>query len=211
MNNDKQNILVAGANGKTGRIIINLLKDSDKYNPIAMVRKQEQKERFEKENVTTVLADLENDLTEAVKNVDKVIFTAGSGGEDIIQVDQEGAKRLADAAKTAKVKKYVMLSSMGTDNPSSIPQIEDYLKAKHNAEEYLKISGLDYSIVRPGALKNDDGTGKIELSEKLGKSGKISRHDVAKTLVGVLDDDIQYRKVLEIITGESPIEEAIRS
>lgn len=158
MSNDKQNILVAGANGKTGRIIINLLKDSDKYNPIAMVRKQEQKERFEKENVTTILADLENDLTEAVKNVDKVIFAAGSGGEDIIQVDQEGAKRLVDAAKTAKVKKYVMLSSMGTDDPSSIPQIEDYLKAKHNAEEYLKISGLDYSIVRPGALTNDDGT-----------------------------------------------------
>ena len=74
----KKNVLVAGANGSTGRIIIDLLKESEKYQPIAMVRKQEQKEHFEKENVATVLGDLEEDLNEAVKGADKIIFAAGS-------------------------------------------------------------------------------------------------------------------------------------
>jgi uncharacterized protein YbjT (DUF2867 family) len=92
MNNEKQNILIAGANGTTGRLIINLLKDSDTYRPIAMVRKQAQKEVFEKSQIAAVLADLEKDLSYAVKDVDKVIFAAGSKGKNVTGVDQEGAK-----------------------------------------------------------------------------------------------------------------------
>lgn len=91
MNNEKQNVLVAGANGTTGRIIIDILKGSEAYTPVAMVRKEEQKERFENENVTTVLADLEDDLSQALTQVDKVIFAAGSGGANVIEVDQNGA------------------------------------------------------------------------------------------------------------------------
>lgn len=93
----EKNVLVAGANGTTGRIIIDLLKKSDKYQPIAMVRKQEQKEHFEKENVTAVLADLEEDLSNAFKNVDKVIFAAGSGGKmlkELIRKEQKNSPTL---------------------------------------------------------------------------------------------------------------------
>ncbi|MFT6935460.1 MAG: hypothetical protein ACJAUQ_001856, partial [Maribacter sp.] len=161
MTNEKQNIVVAGANGTTGRIIVQLLKDSDTYRPIAMVRKQEQKDRFEQEDVTAVIADLEKDVNHAVKNAvknaDKVIFAAGSKGENVIGVDQEGAKRLIDAGKDAGVKKFVMLSSMGADNPSVSDALEDYLRAKQNADEYLKASGLEYNIVRPGSLANEEG------------------------------------------------------
>ena len=138
----KKNVLVAGANGSTGRIIIDLLKKSEKYQPIAMVRKQEQKKHFEKENVATVLGDLEEDLNEAVKGADKVIFAAGSGGKKVVEVDQEGAKRFTDAAKNAGAEKFVMLSSMGADNPSNGGELEDYLKAKGNADDYLQKSGL---------------------------------------------------------------------
>jgi uncharacterized protein YbjT (DUF2867 family) len=209
MTNKKQNIVVAGANGTTGRIIINLLKESENYRPIAMVRKQEQKDHFEKTNVSVVLGDLEKDLNHAVKSVDKVIFAAGSRGENVIGVDQEGAKRLIDAAKVAGVRKFVMLSSMGADNPCVSDALEDYLRAKQNADEYLKASGLEYNIVRPGSLANEEGTGKIQLKEKLENYGSISRADVAKTLVGVLEDGVMQNQVFEILAGETLIEKAI--
>ena len=208
---ERKNVLVAGANGTTGRIIINLLKKSETYQPIAMVRKQDQKDHFEKQGVSAVLADLEEDLSQAVKNTDKVIFAAGSKGKNIIDVDQEGAKRLIDAAKEAGLEKFVMLSSMGADNPTVSNDLEDYLKAKQNADDYLKASALNYSIVRPGALTDDDGTGKIELKEKLEKPGSISRADVAKTLVEVLDDKLKKNKVFEILAGDTRIEKAVRS
>jgi uncharacterized protein YbjT (DUF2867 family) len=126
----EKNVLVAGANGTTGRIIIDLLKKSDSYTPIAMVRNQDQKDYFEKQNIATVVADLENDLSHTVKNVKKVIFAAGSKGKNVIGVDQEGAKRLTDAAKEAGVEKFVMLSSMGTENPSESGDLEDFMIAK---------------------------------------------------------------------------------
>ncbi len=206
----KENVLVAGANGTTGRIIIDLLKNSENYQPIAMVRKQEEKDRFEKENVKTVLADLEKDVSHAFKNVDKVIFAAGSGGKNVIGVDQEGAKKLTDAAKNAGAGKFVMLSSMGADDPSVSDELQDYLKAKHNADEHLKSSGIDYSIVRPGSLTNEGSTGKIQLQEKLNKRGEISRADVAKTLVEVLDNGVKKNQTFEILSGETPIEKAVR-
>jgi len=209
MNNEKQNILIAGANGTTGRIIVQLLKDSNVYRPIAMVRKQDQKERFEKDQVTTVLADLEEDVSHALKKIDKVIFAAGSKGKNLIGVDQEGAKRLTDAAKDAEAGKFVMLSSIGADNPSISDELEDYLKAKQNADNYLRESGLDYSIVRPGHLTDAAGTGKIRLEEKLESQGKISREDVAKTLVEVLEDGIMQNQVFEITGGETPVEKAV--
>ena len=207
----KKNVLVAGANGSTGRIIIDLLKKSEKYQPIAMVRKQEQKEHFEKENVATVLGDLEEDLNEAVKGADKIIFAAGSGGKKVVEVDQEGAKRFTDAAKNAGAEKFVMLSSMGADNPSIGGELEDYLKAKGNADDYLQKSGLAYTIVRPGALTNEKGSGKIQLKEKLEEQESISRANVAQTLVEVLDNDVKPNQIFEILDGETPIEKAVRS
>ena len=207
----KKNVLVAGANGSTGRIIIDLLKKSEKYQPIAMVRKQEQKKHFEKENVATVLGDLEEDLNEAVKGAHKVIFAAGSGGKKVVEVDQEGAKRFTDAVKNAGVEKFVMLSSMGADNPSIGGELEDYLKAKGNADDYLQKSGLAYTIVRPGALTNEEGSGKIQLKEKLEEQESISRANVAQTLVEVLDNDVKPNQIFEILDGETPIEKAVRS
>ncbi len=206
----KKNVLVAGANGSTGRIIIDLLKKSEKYQPIALVRKPEQKDHFEKENVTAVLADLEEDLNQAVKGADKVIFAAGSGGKKVVEVDQEGAKRFTDAAKNAGVEKFVMLSSMGAGKPEMSEELGDYLQAKGNADDYLQKSGLTYTIVRPGALTDEDGSGKIQLKEKLEKQESISRANVARTLVEVLDDDVKQNQIFEILDGETPIEKAVR-
>ena len=208
---NKENVLVAGANGTTGRIIVDLLKESNNYNPVAMVRKKEQKEDFEKNNVSAILADLEEDLSQTTKNVQKVIFAAGSKGKNLIGVDQEGAKKLTDAAKNSGASKFVMLSSMGADNPSVSEDLQDYLKAKQNADEHLKSSGIDYTIVRPGSLNDNNGSGKIKLERKFDEMGEISRADVAKTLVEVLDDKVRHNEVFEILSGDTDIEKAVRS
>ncbi|MEH6703256.1 MAG: SDR family oxidoreductase [Galbibacter orientalis] len=204
-----ENVLVAGANGTTGKIVVELLNESQYFSPIAMVRKEEQLKQFQEKGVKTILGDLEEDLAHAVKDVDKVIFAAGSGGKKVVEVDQEGAKRLIDVSKVAAVKKFVMLSSMGVDNPESIAQLKDYLVAKQKADSHLKESGLNYTIVRPGTLKNDAGIGSIALKRNLNKRGEISRADVAQTLVRVLHDDAANNAVFEIIEGDTLIAEAI--
>ncbi len=204
-----EKILVAGANGTTGKKIISILKQSDKYEPIAMVRKEEQVSYFKNEGVETILADLENDVSETTKGIDRVIFAAGSGGKKVLEIDQDGAKKLMDASKNNGVKKFVMLSSMGADKPEKAEELKEYLKAKHNADEYLKQLGIEYSIVRPGSLTNEAGKGKINLDNKLNKRGEISRRDVAETLVGSLDANVAKNKTFEILEGDTYIKAAL--
>lgn len=204
-----ENILVAGAHGTTGKKIVNLLKASQYFTPIAMLRKTEQIETFKKDGIQTVLGDLEKDISHTLDGIDKVIFAAGSGGKKVVEVDQEGAKNLVDASEKAKVKKFVMLSSMGAEHPEKADQLKAYLKAKHNADNHLKSSDLTYSIVRPGSLTNKAATGHIELKKSLNKQGEISRDDVAQTLVRSLHDDAAINKTFEIIEGNLLIGKAL--
>lgn len=205
-----ENILVAGANGTTGKKIVAILNESNNFHPIAMVRKEEQQAYFQAQNIETVLGDLEGDLSSVFNRpIDKVVFAAGSAGKNVLGVDQEGAKKLIDASKKANIKKFVMLSSMGADKPEEATQLQEYLKAKHNADEYLIISGLDFSIVRPGSLTNEVALTTIELEGKLNKHGEISREDVAQTLVQTLDDTVASKATFEIIKGETLIGKAL--
>jgi uncharacterized protein YbjT (DUF2867 family) len=205
----KENVLVAGASGTTGNIIINLLKDSTDYNPIAMVRKKEQVEDFKHQGVSTFHADLEEEINLESVRPDIVVFAAGSKGKKVVEVDQEGAKKLIDASKKEGVKKFVMLSSVGADNPEVSEDLKDYLKAKQNADNHLKNSGLEYSIVRPGSLTDEKAQGNIKLRQKLEKQGSIPRADVAKTIVEVLHSDRMKQQTFEIISGETPINKAV--
>ncbi|SDR76426.1 Uncharacterized conserved protein YbjT, contains NAD(P)-binding and DUF2867 domains [Gillisia sp. Hel1_33_143] len=208
-----EKILIAGATGSTGKRIIEILNSSTSFEPIALIRKEEQKEVFEDMGVTTVMGDLEKDLDHTVKGIDRVIFAAGSGGntgeDKTIAVDQEGAKRLIDAAKKANIKKFIMLSAMGADNPSSNEDLKTYLEAKANADDYLRESGLDYTIVRPGALTDDLGLAKVKLGEKLNERGEISRDDVAFLLVMSLADPLVKNKTFEALEGREPIKNAL--
>lgn len=205
-----ENILVVGATGTTGKQIVNLLKSSQYFEPFAMVRKDSQVKEFEAMEVKTVWGNLEEDVTKTVKNIDKVIFAAGSGGKKVVAVDQEGAKKMIDAANKAGVKKFVMLSSMGADQPENATELKEYLEAKHNADEYLKASNVPFAIVRPGSLTNDTATNKIVLGKSL-EHGSISRADVAQVLSRVLHDGVAQNETFEIVKGETLIAEALNS
>lgn len=207
------NVLVIGANGQTGRIVCQILEKSDRYQPFAMIRHESQNNYFNNNNIKTVLGDLEDDFSHAFKHTDKVIFAAGSGGntgdDKTKAVDEIGAKKAIDYAQDAGIDKFVMLSSMGTDNPSQMKSLQTYLEAKKAADEHLMASKLDYSIVRPGSLTNQKATHEIKVSERLGQAGKIPREDVAFTLVYSLNKKHAPKSTFELISGDTPIEEAV--
>ena len=208
-----ERVLVVGATGHTGKRVIEILNNSNTFEPYAMIRKEDQRQMFEDMDVETVLADLEKDVTETVQGMDKVIFAAGSGGktgeDKTIAIDQNGAIKMIDAAKQAKVKKFVMLSSMGADNPEANKDLMVYLEAKNKADEHLKSSGLTYTILRPGALTDDLGLAKVKLAEKLNETGEISRDDVAFLLVMSLADPLVKNKTIEALEGKESIKNAI--
>ncbi len=203
-------VLIAGAHGTTGKQIVESIAQSGKHTTYAMVRKPEQEEEMKQLGADhVVVADLEGDVSHTTKGMDAVIFAAGSKGKNVVGVDQKGAEKLVDAAKAAGVSRFVMLSTYGADDPKG--ELKDYLAAKAKADEHLLQSGLTYTIVRPGHLGNDAPTGKIKTATHFESSGdtKIPRADVAQVLVKALEADSARNKVFEILTGDTPIDEAL--
>ncbi|MDN6310061.1 MAG: SDR family oxidoreductase [Flavobacteriaceae bacterium] len=210
-----EKVLIIGANGNTGRILSEIISKSDHYEPVAMLRKESQKDLFEKKEIKTCLGDLEQDFKSCLDGVDKVIFAAGSGGhtgdDKTEAVDKKGAIKAIDYAKAHKIKKFVILSSMGTDTPEKVPGLETYLKAKKAADEHLKSSGLTYSILRPGALNNEKGTSKIKLTDQPSQSDSIPREDVAHALAYCLDDKNAKNKIFNFVSGSQDLLKTIEN
>lgn len=209
-------ILITGANGHTGQILVQKLSQHPVHDPWAMIREESQRVKMEELGAAGyVVADLEKDLDHAVEGMDGVIFAAGSGSktgpEKTIDVDQEGAKRITDACVKSGIEHFVMLSARGVDNPSG--KIAHYREAKRIADEYLMQSGLLYTIVRPGRLNFDQGTGRIELKRVIeNHEGRaISREDVAEVLIKSFDIPEVKNQVFEILSGVTPIEKAMKS
>lgn len=202
-------VLVIGANGQVGRHIVKELADSQ-HDTIAMVRKEEQVNHLKELGASkVVLADLEKDFSEAFDEAEAVIFAAGSGGstgpDKTLTIDLWGSAKAAKYAEKKGVQRFVQLSSMGTDDPDSGgEEMKPYLVAKRAADEILKATNLDYTIVRPGALSDEDKTGSIEVSSAgfTSMEGRsIPRADVANILVNVLDRPNTYHKTFEVLQG----------
>ncbi|XKF15750.1 SDR family oxidoreductase [Halomonas sp. BLK-85] len=174
------NILVTGATGKTGLHLVQCLIDQG-HKPTALVRESSDTSALPQGEDLRCgdLADLQAGVCD---DMDAVIFAAGSGGstgpEMTKKVDRDGAKRLIDLALESGVKRFVMLSSIRADKSNPTGDIAPYLNAKHEADEYLKASGMTYSILRPVALTNDGCGKEVILGEDVDKSAKASRADV---------------------------------
>ncbi len=207
-------VLVIGANGQVGRNIVKELSAKN-HNAVAMVRKEEQKAKMEELGASkVVLADLEEDFSNAFDNVDAVIFAAGSGpktGPDkTLTIDLWGSVKAAKYAEEKGVKRFVQLGSVGSDNPDAGgEEMKPYLVAKRSADEILQATNLDYTIVRPGPLSDEEKTGKVEVSAEGFNSFEgrsIPRADVANVLVEVLERKNTYGKVFEVLQGEEKAE-----
>jgi uncharacterized protein YbjT (DUF2867 family) len=163
-----------------------------------------------------VVADMErlDDIAEFVDGADAVVFAAGagpgSGPERKRTVDLGAAVKLRDAAQHTGARRYLMISSIGAGDPArGTEAMRPYLEAKAQADAALVASDLDWTIVRPGGLTDEPGTGLIEAAQSLGRFGSITRDDVAAVLVGCLDTPQTVRATFEVLEGQTPIAQAL--
>lgn len=214
-------VLIIGAHGKIGRIVAQKMKDSAQFNPTTFIRKEEQKAFFDAMEVPVKVASLESGVDEIANTMngfDAVVFTAGSGGktgfDKTLEIDLDGAVKSMIAAEQAGVKRFVMVSAYLADERSrwDASGIKPYYIAKHFADKELKQSSLDYTILRPVRLTDEEGTGKVTINaipEKIQKT--IPREDVATTILEVLSHPETIRKIMVMSTGDTPVGEAILS
>jgi uncharacterized protein YbjT (DUF2867 family) len=213
-------IVIAGGHGKIALILERLL--SQRGDSVAgFIRNPDHAADLETAGAEALLVDLENASVEEVaahlQGADAVVFAAGAGpGSGAARketVDRDAAILLADAAEAAKVARYVMVSSMGADaeaaNDTGDPVFVAYLRAKGAADDDIRArKALASTIVRPGHLTNEPGTGQVTIADETGR-GTIPREDVAAVLLTVLDTPGTAGQTFEVISGDTPIAEAL--
>jgi uncharacterized protein YbjT (DUF2867 family) len=208
-------ILVAGGHGKVALRLLKLLA-AQGHTARGLIRKPEQAADLQAVGASPVIGDLENDesLAGYVKGADAVVFAAGAGpGSGAARkrtVDLGGAIKLADAAVETGVRRYVMVSSIGAEAPEAGGSMQPYLQAKAEADAYVVASGLDCTIVRPGSLTDDPGTGLVRATRELGHHGPVPRDDVAAVLAACLTTPATIGVTFELFAGDTPIAEALR-
>lgn len=208
-------ITIVGGHGSIAMLLHPILKRKG-HEVRGIIRKKEQADDLKAAGASPIICDIEEreDISDAVGNVDAVLFAAGagpgSGADRKFTVDRDGAIKLIEAAKKNDISRYVIISAMGLDEPRGNAVFQAYQQAKAEADEALKKSGLDYTIIKPGRLTHEEGTGKVALAPELPR-GEIPRQDVAEVLAEVLESAQTSGMELDLTTGETPISQAIEN
>ena len=213
-------VVIAGGHGKIALILERLLSARGDE-AVGLIRNPDQAADLEAAGAEAVVLDLEqasvNEVADAVRGAAAVVFAAGAGpgsGADRKQtVDRDAAILLADAAEAASVGRYVMVSALAADDRSLDKNYDEvflaYRRAKSEADADVRArTGLRTTIVRPGGLTDEPGTGTVTIAESTGR-GSIPRDDVARVLLAVLHEPEAAGRTFEVISGETPIEAAL--
>lgn len=209
-------IVIAGGHGQIALKLAKLLS-TEGHEVRALIRNPDHASDVEAAGAEALIADLETqsafNLADEILDADAIVFAAGagpgSGPERKWTVDYEGAAKLIDVAVANSIPRYVIVSSVGAD-----PAAEDdggfgtYLRAKGQADSDLTQSELDYTILRPGPLTDDPGTGEITIGAEI-EPGPVTREDVAATIAAVLEEDATIGLTLDLRGGGLPVAEAI--
>ncbi|ARH91849.1 SDR family oxidoreductase [Streptomyces sp. MOE7] len=214
-------IVIAGGHGQIALRLERLLaKRGDEV--AGIIRRPEQAGDLLAAGAEPVVCDLESasvpDVARHMEGADAAVFAAGAGpGSGTARketVDRGAAVLFADAAEATGVRRFLVVSSMGADREppeGTDPVFATYLRAKGAADADVRArAGLDWTILRPGRMTNDPGTGLITLADATGR-GEVSRDDVAATLVALLDEPGTVGRTLELIGGDVPVEDAVRA
>jgi len=209
-------VVIAGGHGKIALRLQRRLTEAGDH-AVGVVRNPDHVRDVEATGAEAVVIDLEHTtpevLAETVRGADAVVFAAGggpnSGAARKETVDKGAAVLLADAAEAAGVRRYLMISSMGTDraDPDSDDIFQVYLRAKKAADDDLRGRDLDWTIVHPGRLTDDAGTDRVQVGRL--QRGDVTREDVAAVLVAALHDDRSIGKDFDLLNGDQPIPEAL--
>jgi uncharacterized protein YbjT (DUF2867 family) len=213
-------VVIAGGHGQIALRLTKLLADGG-HEVVGLVRNPDHEGDITAAGGQAAVLDLEQADASAVADVlagaDVAIFAAGAGpGSGKARkdtVDRGAAALFADAAEQTRVRRHIQVGSMGADRADSLTDDDVftvYLKAKKAAEDDLKRRDLDWTILRPGGLTNDPGTGKVLLADKTG-NGSISRDDVALVLAGLCDTPASIGRTLELVAGPTPVAEALKN
>ncbi|MFG2052268.1 NAD(P)H-binding protein [Micromonospora sp. NPDC048935] len=213
-------VVIAGGHGKIALLVQRHLTGRGDT-AVGLIRNPQQAATLRAAGATPVICDLEHtgvaDLAAHLDTADAVIFAAGAGpGSGAARkdtVDRAGAALLADAATRAGVRRYLLVSSMGVDDPPAAGTDDvwaAYLRAKRAAEDDLRGRDLAATVLRPGRLTDDPPTARVTLTRHAGP-GAISRADVAHVLVALLDEPATAGATLELVSGPTPIADAIRA
>jgi uncharacterized protein YbjT (DUF2867 family) len=205
-------VVVAGGHGQVGIRLLRLLADGG-HRARGLIRNPDHADDLTAVGAEPVVCDMEalDDLSECCAGADAVVFAAGagpgSGPERKRSVDYGAAVKLMEAG----VSRYVMVSAIGAGRPDDwSEEMRPYYEAKAGADERLMESGLDYTIVRPGGLTDDPGTGRVRVGTNL-DYGNIPRDDVAAVLLAVLETPGTVGKTFELVSGDTPVDEALRT
>jgi nucleoside-diphosphate-sugar epimerase len=209
-------ILVAGGHGQ---IALRLLRQAAQrgHRGRGLIRNPDHAADLEAAGAEPVLCDLERDDPRPhIGAADAIVFAAGagagSGPERKQTVDLGAAVKLVDAASALGVARFVIVSSMGYgDLEHADPGMRPYLEAKRDADAAVRESGLDWTIVKPGRLTNEPGSGRIDAAPALGRRGDVPRDDVALTILECLDAPNTVRSEFELLAGDTPAAEAVRA
>jgi uncharacterized protein YbjT (DUF2867 family) len=209
-------VAIAGAHGKIGRRLTRLLVAHGEQ-VRGLIRNADHAEGLGDDGAEPSVCDIEHEgiaeIARAIAGADAVVFAAGAGPGSGPQrkwtVDRDGAIKLLEAARAARVDRYLMISSVGAEDP---PEGDDvfsvYLRAKAQADEALRASDRAWTIVRPGPLTDDPGTGCVRVDREPFRA-PVPRDDVAAVLCAVLYEPRSVRHVLYVAGGEDEIEAAL--
>lgn len=211
-------IAIVGGHGQIAQHLIERLVEQG-HTPLALIRKPEQAAELEAMGAETGILDIETatggDFGAAFADSDAVVFAAGGGPDGNIErkktVDLGGSIKSIAGAQAVGISRFVQISAISVDEP--IPADAGdvwsaYVEAKRDADAALRDSGLDWTIVRPGGLTDDEPTGQVTIGEKVDR-GQIPRADVAHVLAAALADDRTVGKQWEVVSGDSSIADAI--
>jgi uncharacterized protein YbjT (DUF2867 family) len=208
-------VVVAGGHGQIALRLIELLSGAG-HGARGIIRNPDHVADLLAASVDAIVLDLEHaDLDPAaLQRADAVVFAAGagpgSGPERKRTVDYGACVKCADAAVAAGVRRFVVVSSIGAQDPSAGGEaMGAYLQAKADADAHVMGLDLDWTIVRPGSLSDEPGTGRVDVSTELGRRGPITRDDVALVLATALEEPATVGKVFEVFAGEVPVREAL--
>lgn len=213
-------VVIAGGHGKIALILERLLSERGD-SVTGLIRNPAQAADLEAAGASAAVVDLERasvaEVADAVRGADAVVFAAGAGpGSGAARkqtVDRDAAILLADAAEAAGVGRYVMVSALSADDRSLDENYDEvfraYMQAKSEADADVRArAGLRTTIVRPGGLTDEAGTGNVTIAESTGR-GSIPREDVARVLLGVLHGPGTAGRTFEVISGDTPIDAAL--
>ena len=206
-------IVVAGAHGQVAMLLHPLLVARG-HTVRGLIRNPDHSGELRDAGAEPVVCDLESDtgIEDAVGEADAVVFAAGagpgSGPDRKWSLDRDGALKLMHAARRNGIPRFIMISTMSPDQPRGSEVFQVYQRAKAQADAALRDSGLAWTIVRPGRLTDDPGTGRVSMGPALERGG-IPRADVAAVLLEVLEHPETAGLQFDVIAGQDPIPRAL--